>query len=108
MAALLVFAVIGSLIFFRVEMPNTYEMVGRNPYSKSAFASFGNNVYWLAEETGILSKARKNSSSAIWNLLPQIQIPVEALCAIGSVIILLANHNNFYNIDNAISLKLRI
>jgi len=107
MAALLVLAVIGSLIFLKTEMPNAFGMVGRKPYSKSAFTPFGSTVYWLAEETGILSKARKNSSSAMWNGAAQIQMPVEALGAAGSLIIFLANQIHFF-ISNAIPLKLRI
>jgi hypothetical protein len=107
MAALLVFAVIGSLIFFRVEMPNKSEMVGRKPYSKSAFAPFDNTVYWLAEETGILSKVKKNSSSTMWNGAPRVQMPVEALSVAGSLIIFLTNHIYFQNISYAIPLKLR-
>ena len=102
------FAVIGSLIFFKVDMPNTFEMAGRNPYSKSAFASFGNTVYWLAEETCMLSKAKKNSSYAMWNGAPQAQIPVEALSAAGSLIMILTNHIYIYYICYAIPLKLRI
>ena len=108
MAAMLVFAVIGSLIFLKTEMPHAFEMAGRKPYSKSAFASFGNAVYCLAEETGILSKAKKNTSSAIWNWAPLVQIPVEALCATGSLIILLADHIYLHNINYAITPKLRI
>ena len=107
MAASLVFAVIGSLIFLRVETPNTFETVGRKPYSKSAFAPFDNTVYCLAEETGILSKARKNSSPVMWNGAPQVQMPVEALSAAGSLIILLINHF-YFHISYAIPLKLRI
>jgi len=103
-----VFAVIGSLIFLKTEMPSTFEMVGRKPYSKSAFAPFDYTVCWLAEETGILNKAKKNSSFAMWNGAPRIQMPVEVLSAAGSLIIFLANHIYFHNISSAIPLKLRI
>jgi hypothetical protein len=108
MATLLVFAVIGSLIFVKTEMPNTFGLVGSKPYSKSAFAPFGNTVYWLAEETGILYKAKKNLSYAMWNGVPQVQMPVEALCAAGSLIILLTNHIYIHNTSSVIPLKLRI
>jgi len=107
-AALLVFAVIGSLIFLKTEMPSKFEMVGRKPYSKSAFAPFGNAVYCLAEETVILSKAKKNSSCAMWNGAPQVQIPAEALRVAISLITLLTDYIYFQNISYAILLKLRI
>jgi len=107
-AALLVFAVIESLIFLKTETPNTFEMVGRKPYSESAFAPFDNTVYWLAEETGILSKIRKNLSSTMWNGAPRVQIPVEVLSVAGSLIALLTNHFYSHYISYAIPLKLRI
>ena len=108
MAALLVFAVIGSLIFLKTEISNTFEMMGRKPYSKSVLAPFGNTVYWLTEETGISSKARKNSSPVMWNGAPQVQIPVEVLSSVRSLIMFFRNHIYFQNINYAIPLKLRI
>jgi len=110
-AALLVCAVFASLFFSRVEMPNNFEMLGRKPYSTGVFTPFGHTVYWLAEKTNILSKAKKNSSSAMWNGEPRVLMPVEVQSAAESLIILLVHLTNYLylpNINNAIPLRLRI
>jgi len=108
LAALLVLAVIGSLIFLKTEMPNTFGTVGRKPYSKSAFVPFGNTVYWLAEETGILSKVKKNSLSAIWNGAQPVLMPIGIQSTAGCFILFLTNYIYYHNINNVVPLKLRI
>ena len=108
MAALLMFAVFGLLIFSSAEMPNTFETGGRKPYSKSAFTPFDHTVYWLAEETSTINRAKRNSYSAVWNGTPRVLMPVEITSAAGSLITLLTNYIYFHNINNAVPLKLRI
>jgi hypothetical protein len=107
MAALLVLTVICPLIFLKTEMPNTFGMAGGKPYSKSAFAPFGNTVYWLAEETS-MNKAKKNSSSVMLNGAPLVLMPVEIQSVAGCFILLLTKHIYYHNINNAVLLKLRI
>jgi len=111
MAALLVCAVFGSLFFSRVEMPNNLEILGRKPSSTGVFTPFGHTVYWLAEKTNILSKAKRNSSSVIWNGAPRALMPAGVQNAAECLIILLVHFTNYLylpNINNAIPLKLRI
>jgi hypothetical protein len=110
MAALLVFAVSGSLVFSKAEVPNNFEMGERKPYSKGVFIPLDNTVYWLAEETSIASKAKKNSST-IWNGAPRVLMPVEVQSTAECLTILsiyITNHIYFSTINDAIPLKLRI
>jgi hypothetical protein len=109
-AALLVFAVFGSLVFSKAEMSNNFETEGKKPYSKGVFSPFDHTVYWLVEETSILSKAKKNSFSAMWNGMPRILMPVEISTAecLSTLSIYITHHIYFSNINNAIPLKLRI
>jgi hypothetical protein len=108
MAALLALSVFGLLIFSSAEMPNTLEIEGRMPYSKSAFTPFDYTVYWLAEETSITNRAKKNSSSAAWNGTLRVLMPVEILSVAVSLITLLTSLIYLHNINNAVPLKLRI
>jgi len=111
MAALLVCAVFGSLFFSRAEMPNNFEILGRKPYSTGVFTPFGHTVYWLAEKTNILSKAKKNLSSAMWNGAPRVLMPAVVQNAAECLIVLLVHLTNYLylpNISNAIPIKLRI
>jgi len=111
MAALLVFVIFWSLIFLKAEMPNNLEIGGRKPYSTGVFIPFDHTIYWLAEETGILSKAKKNSSYAMWNGALRVLMPVDVQSATESLTMLstfITNNNYFSNISNAIPLNLRI
>ena len=111
MAALLVFVIFGSVVFSKTEAPNTSEIRGRKPYSTGVFIPFAHSVLWLAEETSIVSKAKKNSSSVMWNGAPRALMPVDAQSAAGNLVILSAfitSHIYFSNINEAIPLKLRI
>jgi len=107
MAALLVFAIFGSLVFLKAETHNNLETGRRKPYSTGVFIPFDHTIYWLAEETGIASKAKKNSSSVMWNgALPvDVQSDAESLITLS---IFITNNIYFPNINNAIPLKLRI
>jgi hypothetical protein len=58
MSALLVFAVFGSLVFSKVELPNNFEICEK-PFSKGAFAPFDYNIYWLTGDTSFIGKAKK-------------------------------------------------
>jgi hypothetical protein len=110
MAALLVFAVFGSLVFSKAEVPNNFEMGGKKPYSKGVFTPFDHTIYWLAEETSVVSKAKKNSSS-LWNGSPRVLMPVDIQSTAECLTILsiyITSHIYFPNINNAIPLKLRV
>jgi len=110
MAALLVFAIFGLLIFSKAEINNNFE-TGRKPYSKGVFIPFDHSIYWLAEETSILSKAKKHSSSAMWNGALCVLIPIDVQSTTKSLTMLsifITNNNYFSNINNAIPLRLRI
>jgi hypothetical protein len=110
MASLLVFAVFGSLVFSKAEMPNNFEMGERKPYSKGAFAPFDHTIYWLAEETSIASKAKKNSSFVL-NGASRVLMPAEVQSTAECLTILsiyVTNHIYFSNVNNAVPLKLRV
>jgi hypothetical protein len=111
MAALLVFVIFGSVVFSRAEAPNNSEIRGRKPYSTGVFIPFAHSVFWLAEETSIVSKAKKNSSSVLWNGALRALMPADVQSAANGLIIISAyitSHIYFSNINEAIPLKLRI
>jgi hypothetical protein len=111
-AALLVFAVFGSLVFSKAEPPpRNSEMSGRRPYSKGAFSPFGHIIYWLAEKTSTESKAKKNSSAAMWKGAPGVIMSGGIQGAAECLIILsiyITSRICFSKINNAVPLKLRI
>jgi hypothetical protein len=109
-AACLALAVSGLLFFSKVELPHVFE-TGRAPYSTGVFTPFDHTIYWLAEETGVAGKAKKNSASAMWNGAPRVIIPAGIHSAAeyhSAISIFLTDYNYFPNINNAIPLRLRV
>jgi hypothetical protein len=109
-AALLVFTVFGSLVFSKSETQRNFEVERKKPYTRGAFVPFDHTIYWLAEETCVVTKAKKNSSS-LWNGASRVLMPVEVQNAAECLSIFslyITNHIYFSNINNAIPLRLRI
>ena len=110
-AVLLVLAILGSLVFSKAEAHNNFETGGRKPYSKGVFIPFDHSIFWLAEETSIVSKAKKNSFSTMWNGALRVLMPVDLQSAAESLTILstyITSYIYFSNVNKAIPLKLRI